>query len=375
MREISGKQGGAIGEENAHCVEQFVVTSSITRTRCWQLVDLLGDWKKLQPAWDQFVQEHRKGSVFHTSAMIEVFAATIGQKPLALAAVRDDGTILSLFVAVRVQTLPHILGAVSSRSICYAEPLCVETEEGLESLGDLVAEHDRRMRHRTLFTEIRPHWASGTERVRLERHGYQYLDYLNYVIDTTQPVEVLWKKMHGSAQSHVRKCERRGYQMRLLDGPDCVDILYDFLRMTYGRAEVPLADRSLFQAAYDILRSQQMIEFVVIYDGDKPVAADTMLLFKKRAFAWYGGSLRITGMSPAAFMQWREIEWSAQNGIEHYDFGGAGWPNVPYGVRDFKASFGGDLVCHGRYRKVYSRWKLALAERAYEFGRSVISPK
>lgn len=348
---------------------------SVTKTRCWQIVDLLSDWKRLQPAWDQFVQQHPKGSVFHSSAMVEVFAATKGQKPLALAAVRDDGTILSLLTAVRVQTLPHVLGAISSRSIWYAEPLYTESEVGIDSLGELISEHDRRLRHRTLFTEVRPLWGSGAERVSLERHGYQYLDYLNYVIDTSQPAEVLWKKLRGSAQSHTRKCEKRGYQMRLLDAPECVDILYDFLRMTYGRAEVPLADRSMFQAAYDILRPKNMIEFVVVYDGDKPVAADTMLLFKKQVFAWYGGSLRITGLSPAAFMQWREIEWSAQNGFEHYDFGGAGWPDVPYGVRDFKASFGGDLVSYGRYRKVYSRWKMALAERAYEFGRSVISPK
>ena len=54
---------------------------------------------------------------------------------------------------------------------------------------------------------------------------------------------------------------------------------------------------------------------------------------------------------------------------------GAGWPDVPYGVRDFKASFGGELVCYGRYRHVYSPWKMALAERVYEFGRTVISPK
>ena len=65
----------------------------------------------------------------------------------------------------------------------------------------------------------------------------------------------------------------------------------------------------------------------------------------------------------------------AKTAFERYDFGGAGWPNVPYGVRDFKASFGGELVCYGRYRKVYSRWKMALAERAYELGRTVISPK
>ena len=50
----------------------------------------------------------------------------------------------------------------------------------------------------------------------------------------------------------------------------------------------------------------------------------------------------------------------------------AGWPDKPYGVREFKAKFGGSLVHYGRYRKVYSRWKMALAERAYEFRSSIL---
>lgn len=347
---------------------------TITRTK-WSIVDLMNDWVKYQPLWDDFVARHPKGSVFHTSAMIQVFAAAKGHTPIALAAISDAGEILSLLVAVRVQTLPRFFGSVSSRSVWYAEPLCGETTESVDSLRVLVTRHDRIMQRRTLFTEVRPLLSAGPERSALELSGYHYLDYLNYVVDTTQSVDTLWKRLSKSAQSHVRKCERRGFEVKHLDGSDCVDILYGFLRMTYGRAEVPLADRSLFQAAYEILRPRGMIEFVVVYDGDKPIAADTMLTFKKQVFAWYGGSLRMTGLSPAAFFQWREIEWSAQNGFEHYDFGGAGWPDIPYGVRDFKASFGGELVCYGRYRKVYSRWKMALAERAYEFGRSVISPK
>jgi lipid II:glycine glycyltransferase (peptidoglycan interpeptide bridge formation enzyme) len=75
------------------------------------------------------------------------------------------------------------------------------------------------------------------------------------------------------------------------------------------------------------------------------------------------------------YLTWHEIAWSCDHGIARYDFGGAGWPDKPYGVREYKARFGGDLVCYGRYRKIYSRWKLALAERAYELGRGVISPK
>jgi lipid II:glycine glycyltransferase (peptidoglycan interpeptide bridge formation enzyme) len=224
-----------------------------------------------------------------------------------------------------------------------------------------------------LFAEVRPLHASGPERVALEKCGYDYLDYLNYVVDTRQPLEVLWKRVRESARSSIRKSQRQGLEVRHIDSADAVDRFYPLLRETYRRADTPLADRSLFDAAVAILRPQGMIEFTSVYDGDRPLAINAMLLFGKQVFGWYSGSMRVRGASQMDLLHWHEIAWSCEQGYSRYDFGGAGWPNVPYGVRDFKAKFGGDLVCYGRYRKVYSRWKMALAERAYALRRSVLS--
>lgn len=41
-----------------------------------------------------------------------------------------------------------------------------------------------------------------------------------------------------------------------------------------------------------------------------------------------------------------------QNRFQIFDFGGAGKPNVSYGVRYYKMSFGGKLVNYGRYTLV-----------------------
>jgi lipid II:glycine glycyltransferase (peptidoglycan interpeptide bridge formation enzyme) len=43
------------------------------------------------------------------------------------------------------------------------------------------------------------------------------------------------------------------------------------------------------------------------------------------------------------------IQLAKQSGCARYDMMGAGEPGVPYGVRDFKAEFGGKLVEHGRF--------------------------
>jgi hypothetical protein len=154
----------------------MVALSFAAKSPNCRMVNLLDDWERLQPGWDQFVRRHPKGSIFHTSQMMRVFQSARGHRPLALAAVADDGEILSLLAAARVQTLPNVFGAVSSRSIWYAEPLCYNVPESIDSLRMLIAEHDRLVRHRVLFAEVRPLHAPGPEQSALEQCGYRGLE-------------------------------------------------------------------------------------------------------------------------------------------------------------------------------------------------------
>jgi CelD/BcsL family acetyltransferase involved in cellulose biosynthesis len=352
------------------------MTSMIAlRTTAWKVINLLESWDQMHEAWDRFVDRHPKGSIFHLSPMIRAYQAARGHAVLPLAAVDPAGEITALLVAVRVQTLPDPFGRVSSRSIYYAEPLCDDDPGSIEALAKLIARHDMFVGGRVLFSEVRPLLAPGPERAALELCGYEFQEYLNYVVDLSPSLEELWMQMRKSARRGVRQCERRGFHIRELDTPGSIEQLYYFLKATYRNARVPVADRSLFEAAFAELHPRGMIKLIATYDGDRPVAMDSLLNYKGRSFAWYGGLERITGVSPFDYVQWYELAWAKENGYSLYDFGGAGWPNEPYGVREYKAKFGGELVCYGRYRKVYSPWKLRLAERAYQFGRTVIAPK
>jgi serine/alanine adding enzyme len=338
---------------------------------CCLIINLLTEIEWDQSRWDRFVERHPRGGIFHTSAMVRVFQATQGYTPLPLAALDDDGNILAMLVAVRVSAQPGPMGAFASRSVWYAEPLCVDSEAGIAALGELIARHDRVMRRRVLFAEAQPSHGSGPERVALEASGYELLDYLNFVVDTTRPHEIVWNNMRESARASIRKCIERGFQVRHVNDQEGVDTLVSLLHDTYREADLPLVDRSLFEAALCILRPLGMIEFVGVYDGDRAIAMDAILPFKNQVVAWYGGSVRMSTISPVDLLQWHELRWSSDQGYEKFDLGGAGWPDIPFGVRDYKAKFGGELVCFGRYRKVYAPWKMALMERAYHFGKSM----
>jgi CelD/BcsL family acetyltransferase involved in cellulose biosynthesis len=337
-------------------------------------LNLSRDWTDKRQAWDDYIRQHARGSVFHTSTMVQVFAAAKGHSVLPIASFDPSGRINALLVAVQVQTLPDPFGRVSSRSILYAEPLCDDSPEGVDALARLIQRHDRYMRQRVVFAEVRQAAAPGPERDALERCGYEFENHLNYVLDLTSDESVLWESLSNSARRGVKKGVRRGFEFREVGLADDVHELYRFLELTYGRSRVPLADRSLFDAAFAELHPSGMCRIYATYSDSKPVAMDMVLIYKGNMLAWYGGLERMRGLSPFDFLQWHEILTAKRFGCTVYDFGGAGRPDVKYGVRDFKAKFGGRLVDHGRFRKVFAPWKLRLAEHAYRWSRGMLAP-
>lgn len=52
---------------------------------------------------------------------------------------------------------------------------------------------------------------------------------------------------------------------------------------------------------------------------------------------------------PSVMATWAGMQYANEHGCARYDMMGAGVPGVPYGVRDFKSEFGGELVEHGRF--------------------------
>ena len=68
-------------------------------------------------------------------------------------------------------------------------------------------------------------------------------------------------------------------------------------------------------------------------------------------YEWYicGLDTEYKEQYPSVMATWAAMEYANQHGLARFDVMGAGEPGVPYGVRDFKAEFGGELVEHGRY--------------------------
>ena len=59
---------------------------------------------------------------------------------------------------------------------------------------------------------------------------------------------------------------------------------------------------------------------------------------------------------PSVMATWAGMKYAAEHGLARYDMMGAGEPGVPYGVRDFKSEFGGEMVEQGRFLYICKPW-------------------
>ena len=70
---------------------------------------------------------------------------------------------------------------------------------------------------------------------------------------------------------------------------------------------------------------------------------------------------------PSVLATWTGLHFAKENKYSSFDFMGAGFPNIPYGVREFKSKFGGQLVNYGRFRKIHYKSIYYLAQLFLSF--------
>ncbi len=321
-------------------------------------------------AWSDFAVSQPEGSIFHTPEMFAVFQDTPKSTPFAYAAMDGEDQIVALLSGVKVGVWGRAFAPLSSRNILYGGLLIDEKACSSDALAGLLQTYDGLERHGVLLTEIRNLRSTDPIRPVVEKAGYRYRDYLNYLFDLTQGPDALFAGFSTSCRRNIRKAESLGIRAVEIDDLGLLGLFYDLIRKTYARARVPVADYSLFKRTYQLLRPKGMAAFYLGYLGDDAVAGRAVFLFKNLVYDWYAGSDPAHFKTYAnEFLVWHALRAAAKAGFSTYDFGGAGYPDEPYGVRDFKSRFGGALVHFGRYSKVYSKIRFNAARAGYRIFR------
>jgi serine/alanine adding enzyme len=318
-----------------------------------------------EDTWRDFLDRQPAPSVFHTVEMARVFADALRHKPKTMASM-VDGNMTALFTPVEIRVLGPPFGAATARSVAFATPLA----EDVSDLAAVLAAYTATRRRAGLFTEIRHTTDPDSIAPVLAGAGFEREPHLNFLVDLTIGPELLWRGLSSTARRNVRRARESGVDLRRARDEQDVLLGYEVLEDVYRRIRVPLPDLSLFAGALRHLGPSGMFSMVLAEHRGRTVGALCLLAYRGAVTYWYTGASRDNpSLRVADLLMWEAIETSATTGHVVFDLGGAGRPDEPYGVRDFKAKFGGELVAFGRDLWVPSPTRLALATRGYELAR------
>ena len=102
---------------------------------------------------------------------------------------------------------------------------------------------------------------------------------------------------------------------------------------------------------------------LVSYCG-KVIGGSVVVADGRSVYEWFecGLNAEYKEQYPSVMATWVGMQWTNMCGLQRYDMMGAGEPGVPYGVRDFKAEFGGTMEEHGRFLCICRPWLYSLGK-------------
>lgn len=187
--------------------------------------------------------------------------------------------------------------------------------------------------------------------------GFEYVPHLNFHVDTSS-VEVVEANLGKSRKRDIRTTIREGvtitsiYDLGLqiddLNRERMVHEYYQVLKNLYKtKVKTPLFPESFFQA----LAKHPDARFLLTELNGKIIGGTVCVAQEDKClYEWFacGEDGVYQHVFPSCYATYAGIKYAAEHGMSRFDMMGAGKPVEAYGVRDFKAKFGGKEVEHGR---------------------------
>lgn len=320
--------------------------------------------------WEEFVVNHLNGNIFQSSHIIDLYKSTKNYEPISLAAEdSENGEILAVLQAVIIRDSSGLVGSISSRSIINGGPIFLEEKRGLEALKKLLAYYEQSLHNKAIYTQIRNIWNTDNSKSILESLGYKYEPHLNYLIDLNRPIEEIWRDIHKPRRKGINRAEKMGMKIRKIENKNEIKDCYKLIEETYKNVRLPLADISLLESAYKKFYDAGFVDFYIATLDDEAVGSRVVLKYKGVVHDWYAGSKKEINYVNEAVVWHMLCEYAGKEKV--FDFGGAGNPEKPYGVREFKKRFGGMETNYGRYKKIHHKNRDELMKLGLKIYRTV----
>lgn len=203
--------------------------------------------------------------------------------------------------------------------------------------------------HSPIYIETRNFNSYEKRKNAFEKAGFKYVPHLNFHVHTDH----LWETVEANIGKHRKKYIRLSFRdgATIEENPtiEQVHAFYAILSDLYRtKVKMSLQPWLFFEKLYYCKNCKYLL---VIYEGQVVGGSICMLLPKHGVYEWYacGKDGEFKNIHPSSVTKYAGMKYACDNGYAIFDMMGAGKPDEEYGVRDFKAEFGGELVEHGRF--------------------------
>lgn len=303
--------------------------------------------------WAAFVRDHPDGNIFQSPELYKVYSESGLYEPIVCFALQ--GTVIQgVLMAVIHRQNNGFLGKFTARSIVIGGPLVLN-----QTVAEvLISEYDKSVKRKAIYTQFRNIFSVNSFLEVFKKAGYKYEEHLDILMDLNQGTEAIWKAIHKNKKKEIKNGQKRGLIVKeaVIGDTENLTAIYRMLVILYNRIGLPVPPFVFFQKAYQILEPAGLLKTFLAQVDDKIIGFRMELTHKNLIYDWYAASDNAyLSYRPNDVLPWAIFKWGIENKYAKFDFGGAGKPNLKYGVRDYKLKFGGELFNNGRFTKVHKK--------------------
>jgi hypothetical protein len=237
---------------------------------------------------------------------------------------------------------------LTRRAIIIGGP-CLANDATNEEVQFLMEAVRKELRQEAIYIETRNFNDYSKWKDAFEKAGFKYKEHLNFHVDC-QDEKLMWERLSDNRKRQVRKgdsVEDALLQSTMVTEEEIREWYAVLANLYRTKVKTPLWPVEFFIEAY----RKRVGKFLLVKHEGKVIGGNMVVTDGKSVYEWFecGLNAEYKEQYPSVMATWAGMTLALETGCARYDMMGAGEPGVPYGVRDFKSEFGGDLVEHGRF--------------------------
>lgn len=288
--------------------------------------------------WSELVRTSETGTWFQSPEAYDFFASLPELMEPFVYGVERAEKLCAVCVGYVTKELNPIKQFFTRRAIIIGG-VVVAANCAKEDIVILLNYVRKELKPKSIYIETRNFNDYSPWKEAFEAAGFVYKPHLNFHVDPAT-----------NNLSDNRKRQLKKSDAVVSEGVSELEIRewYEVLSELYRtKVKTPLWPIDFFLEAY----RQGIAKFLLVKHEGRIIGGSMVVADERTVYEWFecGLNAECKDQYPSVMATWGGIQLAHQSGCTRYDMMGAGEPGVPYGVRDFKAEFGGQMVEHGRF--------------------------